>query len=271
MRQIFRQPQHPYTQLLMESLPSLDERGDVAGRRAARRRRRRTGPRAACFIRAAPTSWTAACTSSPCLSRGGARAVGGLPSARCQAAMSGPTCVVHPRGRPSRNGAMRMASERGRPMTPLLEADDVTKVFGSGVGQAHRDGCPARFLLYASTRADRRSPAWWARAAAARAPWRGCCWDWRRRRRAWCATAARICSAWAERRLREFRQDVQAVFQDPFESFNSFYRVDHMLKMPIRKFKLAELQGRGPRADREGVRRGGAAAGGDAGALSRTS
>lgn len=38
---------------------------------------------------------------------------------------------------------------------------------------------------------------------------------------------------------RAFRQDVQAVFQDPFESFNSLYRVDRMLETPLRKFKLA--------------------------------
>jgi len=38
---------------------------------------------------------------------------------------------------------------------------------------------------------------------------------------------------------RSFRQEVQAVFQDPFESFNSFYRVDHMLEVPIEKFNLA--------------------------------
>jgi oligopeptide/dipeptide ABC transporter ATP-binding protein len=37
----------------------------------------------------------------------------------------------------------------------------------------------------------------------------------------------------------KFRQEVQAVFQDPFESFNSFYKVDHMLEVPIQKFKLA--------------------------------
>ncbi|MEZ4636585.1 MAG: dipeptide/oligopeptide/nickel ABC transporter ATP-binding protein [Caldilineaceae bacterium] len=38
----------------------------------------------------------------------------------------------------------------------------------------------------------------------------------------------------------DFRREVQAVFQDPFESFNSFYRVDHMLEVPIQKFKLAD-------------------------------
>jgi oligopeptide/dipeptide ABC transporter ATP-binding protein len=39
--------------------------------------------------------------------------------------------------------------------------------------------------------------------------------------------------------MRNFRQEVQAVFQDPFESFNSFYKIDHMLEVPIQKFNLA--------------------------------
>lgn len=37
-----------------------------------------------------------------------------------------------------------------------------------------------------------------------------------------------------------FRRDVQAIFQDPFEVFNSFYRVDHALTTPITNFRLAE-------------------------------
>lgn len=36
-----------------------------------------------------------------------------------------------------------------------------------------------------------------------------------------------------------FRREVQAVFQDPFAVFNPFYTVDHLLSVPIRKFKLA--------------------------------
>lgn len=36
-----------------------------------------------------------------------------------------------------------------------------------------------------------------------------------------------------------FRRDVQAVFQDPFAVFNPFYTVDHLLSVPIKKFKLA--------------------------------
>ncbi len=36
-----------------------------------------------------------------------------------------------------------------------------------------------------------------------------------------------------------FRRDVQVIFQDPYEVYNPFYRVDHVLTTPIAKFKLA--------------------------------
>jgi oligopeptide/dipeptide ABC transporter ATP-binding protein len=38
---------------------------------------------------------------------------------------------------------------------------------------------------------------------------------------------------------RAFRQDVQAVFQDPFGVYNPFYKVDHLLTTAVRKFGLA--------------------------------
>ena len=38
----------------------------------------------------------------------------------------------------------------------------------------------------------------------------------------------------------EFRRNVQVVFQDPFEVYNPFYRVDHVLDTPIVKFGLAK-------------------------------
>ncbi len=37
-----------------------------------------------------------------------------------------------------------------------------------------------------------------------------------------------------------FRREVQAVFQDPFAVFNPFYTVDHLLTVPIARFKLAK-------------------------------
>lgn len=37
-----------------------------------------------------------------------------------------------------------------------------------------------------------------------------------------------------------FRRDVQAIFQDPFSVYNPFYPVEHVLEMPIEKFKMAK-------------------------------
>ncbi len=37
----------------------------------------------------------------------------------------------------------------------------------------------------------------------------------------------------------DFRREVQPIFQDPFEAYNPFYTVDHVLQRPIRNFKLA--------------------------------
>ena len=37
-----------------------------------------------------------------------------------------------------------------------------------------------------------------------------------------------------------FRRRVQPIFQDPFGVFNPFYKVDRVLKMPIKKFKVTD-------------------------------
>lgn len=39
--------------------------------------------------------------------------------------------------------------------------------------------------------------------------------------------------------LFQFRREVQAVFQDPFAVYNPFYKVDNLLSIPIKNFKLA--------------------------------
>lgn len=38
---------------------------------------------------------------------------------------------------------------------------------------------------------------------------------------------------------KEFRRQVQAIFQDPFEAYNPFYKIDTVLTTPLKKFKLA--------------------------------
>ncbi len=39
--------------------------------------------------------------------------------------------------------------------------------------------------------------------------------------------------------LKQYRTEVQAVFQDPFQVYNPFYKVDHILTTPVAKFGLA--------------------------------
>jgi oligopeptide/dipeptide ABC transporter ATP-binding protein len=43
-----------------------------------------------------------------------------------------------------------------------------------------------------------------------------------------------------QKERRAFLSDVQAIFQDPFEVFNPFYKVDHVLELPIENFGLAK-------------------------------
>lgn len=38
----------------------------------------------------------------------------------------------------------------------------------------------------------------------------------------------------------EFRRTVQPVLQDPFASYNQFYKIDHILRMPLIKYGIAE-------------------------------
>jgi peptide/nickel transport system ATP-binding protein len=39
-----------------------------------------------------------------------------------------------------------------------------------------------------------------------------------------------------------FRREVQVIFQDPFDVYNPFYKIDHVLEVPIEKFGLAHSQ-----------------------------
>ena len=39
---------------------------------------------------------------------------------------------------------------------------------------------------------------------------------------------------------KQYRQDVQAIFQDPFAVYNPFYKVDHLFEAPIKKFKITK-------------------------------
>src|SRR5690606_3442197 len=142
--------------------------------------------------------------------------VGGLSFARrvCPCAASG-----------SGGGAMT---------TALLEADDVTKAFGSGVGRRTEIVALRDFTF----RIDTTRPtitgvvgeSGSGKSTMARlllgleTPTQGTV--------RYRGTDLRDLNS---SRLADFRREVQAVFQDPSESLNAFYIVDHMLETPTRK------------------------------------
>jgi oligopeptide/dipeptide ABC transporter ATP-binding protein len=53
---------------------------------------------------------------------------------------------------------------------------------------------------------------------------------------------------------RAFRRDVQAIFQDPYGVYNPFYRVDHVLRTPLRCFGLATSRAQAQELIREALR-----------------
>jgi oligopeptide/dipeptide ABC transporter ATP-binding protein len=50
-----------------------------------------------------------------------------------------------------------------------------------------------------------------------------------------------------------FRKEVQAVFQDPFAVYNPFYKVDHIMNVPMRNFKLANSRQEGEQMIRDSL------------------
>jgi len=122
-------------------------------------------------------------------------------------------------------------------MAPLIEAVDVSKRFAGGLG---REGTLA--LAGLSLAIDAEEPSIIAVVGESGSGK---------------TTLARLLLGLAEptggairyrgtdlRRLdrdgrRAFRHDVQAVFQDPYGVYNPFYRVDHVLTTPLRRFRLA--------------------------------
>ncbi|MBN2001988.1 MAG: ABC transporter ATP-binding protein [Anaerolineae bacterium] len=49
-------------------------------------------------------------------------------------------------------------------------------------------------------------------------------------------------SAMKREQMFQYRRNIQAIFQDPFAVYNPFYKVDNLLSIPIKNFKLASSQ-----------------------------
>ena len=124
-------------------------------------------------------------------------------------------------------------------MTSLLEADNVTRVFGSGLMSAGETIAVDRVSLIVNE--DRPSITTIAGESGSGK-----------------TTLARLLLGMIQptsgsilfrgrtlanmdaRGRKEFRRQVQAIFQDPYESYNPVYKVDQTLTTPVRKFGLAK-------------------------------
>jgi peptide/nickel transport system ATP-binding protein len=123
-------------------------------------------------------------------------------------------------------------------MTPVLEARQVTKTFGGGLldrrhtvalrhfSLALAEGRPSVTAVVGESGSGKTTLArlllGLLTPTAGRVAYRG-----------------RDLTAMSRAEWRTFRREVQAVFQDPYEVYNPFYRVDHVLTVPVAKFGLA--------------------------------
>jgi len=126
-------------------------------------------------------------------------------------------------------------------MSELLEAREITKVFDAGGGLFKRDQTVALDNFSMSIIADRPSITAIAGESGSGK-----------------TTLARLLlgiiqptsgdifyqgknlQQMSQEEWKVFRREVQAIFQDPFEVYNPFYKVDHVLTTPVAKFNLAD-------------------------------
>ena len=208
--EIITAPRHPYTQMLIASLPSLERKGMMQGI-----------PGLAPLLRDLPSG----CAFHPRCPLAVARCRVERPELREVAASTQAACHL-------RLIASCVAIGMSR-LTRLPSASRMSpRRYGGGL-MDHASIIALEDFSLAIEPTVPRSPPSSARAAAARRRLRGCCLDWSRRRRARCCTRGAICTPCRGTERRAFRRDIQAIFQDPYGVYNPFYRVDHVLTTPV--------------------------------------
>ncbi|MEA3334957.1 MAG: ABC transporter ATP-binding protein [Chloroflexota bacterium] len=126
-------------------------------------------------------------------------------------------------------------------MTALLEARKVTKIFGGGVGQ-RTETVALRHLTFSIDSARPSITGVVGESGSGKSTMARLLLGLETPTEGNVLYEGKDLTRLSGSERRAFRQDVQAVFQDPFGSFNSLYKVDHMLEVPIKKFKLARTK-----------------------------
>ena len=131
-------------------------------------------------------------------------------------------------------------------MTALLEARHVTKVFGGGGLDKAPDHRRCAISRSASTSEPPTITAIVGESGSGKttlarlAPGAGGADE-----RGGALPRARICRRLTTEERRRFLRDVQVIFQDPYEVYNPFYKVDHVLETPISEVQAGVLAGAG--------------------------
>lgn len=123
-------------------------------------------------------------------------------------------------------------------MTPLLQARDVTKIFKGGLGDRAATVALKNFALAL----DAEQPTIIAvvgESGSGKTTMGRMLLGLERPTTGEILYRGKNLLRLAREEAKQFRIEVQAIFQDPFGVYNSFYRVDHVLTVPIEKFGLA--------------------------------
>lgn len=136
---------------------------------------------------------------------------------------------------------------------PLLELRDVTKVFGGGLFQQRQVAALRDFSLTIA-RTPPTITAVVGESGSGKTTMARLILGFETPTSGAVAYQGRDLRRLPRREWREFRRDVQAIFQDPFGVYNPFYRVDHVLTTPIAKFRLARSREEGHRLIEQALR-----------------
>lgn len=124
-------------------------------------------------------------------------------------------------------------------MTALLEARHVTKIFGGGLIKKRRTVALEDFSLAIGDRGEPTITGVVGESGSGKTTMARLLLGLESPTRGGVFYQGKNLRQLSPAEWRSFRQDVQLIFQDPFEVYNSFYPVDHVLTTPIAKFGLA--------------------------------
>jgi oligopeptide/dipeptide ABC transporter ATP-binding protein len=125
-------------------------------------------------------------------------------------------------------------------MPPLLEVRKVSKIYGGGVLKRHDKTVALDNLSY-SIPDDRPSiTAIAGESGSGKTTLALLMMGFLKPTSGQVYYRARDVAAMSSAERRQFRREVQPIFQDPYDAFNPFYRIDHVLETPLKRFGLAQ-------------------------------